>query len=78
MDLRPAYCLLAMLTVLVVGGCADSVPDAKPLQSITKLWRSYDNTLTGAEKEAAISDLQKEKERQQQQIGQSEAGGKTN
>ncbi len=58
----PAFCL---------AGCADTVPDAKPLKSLTQLWRSYDNTLTGAEKEAAISELQKEKERQQQQSGQS-------
>jgi len=73
MFLRSAYCLLAIVPALCLAGCADTMPESKPLKSITQLWRSYDGTLTGAEKEAAISELQKEKERQQEQAGKGEA-----
>ena len=67
-----------MLPVILLAGCADSMPDGTRLKRFTEVIRSYDNTLTQAEKEAAISDLQKEKERQQQQIGQAEGAPKAN
>lgn len=59
-----------MLPVLFMAGCADSMPDGGRLKRFTEVIRSYDNTLTKSEKEAAISELQKEKERQAQQVGQ--------
>jgi hypothetical protein len=78
MLLRSAYCLLVMLPALCVGGCADSMPDAKPLKRFTDLVRGYDSTLTSAEKQAVISELQKDKERQQEQLDQGEGAPKAN
>ena len=78
MFLRSAYCLVALLPVLFLGGCADSMPDAKPLKRFTDLVRGYDSTLTSAEKKAVISELQKDKERQQEQLGQGEGAPKAN
>ena len=62
-----------MLPVLVLAGCADSMPDGTRLKRFTDVIRGYDDTLTKAEKEAAISELQEDKERQQRQVGQTEA-----
>jgi hypothetical protein len=67
-----------MLPVLWLGGCADSLPEAKPLKRFTDLVRGYDSTLTNAERQAVISELQKDKERQQDQIEQGDGGPKTN
>jgi hypothetical protein len=78
MFLRSAYCLLAMLPVLGVAGCADSVPDGTRLKRFTEVMRGYDNTLTKAERELVISELQKEKERQAQQADQPKDAPKTN
>jgi hypothetical protein len=75
---RTAYCLVAMLPVLVVAGCADTMPDGTRLKRFTEVIRGYDNTLTKSEREAAISDLQKEKERQDQQVGQTDGAPKAN
>jgi hypothetical protein len=66
MFLRSACCLAALLPVLVLGGCADSMPDGTRIKRFTDVIRSYDSTLTKSEKKAAISELQKEKERQEQ------------
>lgn len=76
--LRSAYCLLATLPVLAVAGCADSLPGGTRLKGFTELIRGYDNTLTQAERELVISELQKEKERQAQQVGQPNDAPKTN
>lgn len=67
-----------MLPVLWLGGCADSLPEAKPLKRFTDLVRGYDSTLTNSERQAVISELQKDKERQQDQIEQGDGGPKTN
>lgn len=67
-----------MLPAILMAGCADSMPDGTRLKRFTEVIRGYDNTLTESEKKAAISDLQKEKERQQQQIGQAEGTPKAN
>jgi uncharacterized protein YihD (DUF1040 family) len=64
--------------VLWLGGCADSLPEAKPLKRFTDLVRGYDTTLTSSEKQAVITELQKDKERQQDQIEQGDGGPKTN
>lgn len=50
----------------------------QPIKRITSLMRSDDQTLTEAEKQAAISELMQDKERQQEQIDQSDGGPKTN
>lgn len=54
------------------------MPDTSRLKRFTDVIRSYDETLTPAEKEAAISELQKDKERQDEQTGKSEDAPKTN
>ena len=77
MFLRSAYCLLAMLPALWLGGCADTLPSAKPLKRFTELVRGYDKTLTNEQKQAVITELQKDKERQQEQLGSDAAPAKT-
>jgi hypothetical protein len=77
MSSRTAYCFVAMLPALVLAGCADSMPDGARLKRFTEVIRSYDNTLTKTEKEAAISELQMEKERQQK-AGQADSAPKAN
>jgi hypothetical protein len=67
-----------MLPAILMAGCADSMPDGTRLKRFTEVIRGYDNTLTESEKEAAISDLQKERERQQKQIGKAEGAPKAN
>lgn len=66
-----------MLSVFLMAGCADSMPDGTRLKRFTEVIRGYDTTLTESEKKAAISELQKEKERQQQ-LGNAEGVPKTN
>ncbi|WP_372929306.1 hypothetical protein [Methyloceanibacter sp.] len=78
MFLRSAYCLMVLLPALLLGGCAGSMPDTSRLKRFTDVIRGYDETLTPAEKEAAISELQKDKERQDEQTGKSEDAPKTN
>ena len=65
-----------MLPVLLLGGCADQLPTGQPMKRFTELVRSYDKTLTKSEKNAAISELQEDKERQQEQIGKSKGDTK--
>ena len=67
-----------MLPVLLLAGCADTMPDGTRLKRFTDVIRGYDNTLTKSEREAAISDLQKEKERQEQQVEQTDGAPKAN
>jgi len=75
---RTAYCFVAMLPVFLLAGCADTMPDGTRLKRFTDVIRGYDNTLTKSEREAAISDLQKEKERQEQQVEQTDGASKAN
>ena len=78
MFLRSAYCLMVLLPALLVGGCASSMPDTSRLKRFTDVIRGYDDTLTPKEKEAAISELQKDKERQDEKSERSEAAPKIN
>jgi hypothetical protein len=48
------------------------------LQRFSDAIRSYDNTLTKSEREAAISDLKQEKDRQQAQVEQVKSTPKAN
>jgi hypothetical protein len=57
-------CLLAALAPLGLSACADTLTSEETKSSST-LRRDYDKTLTKAEKEAAISELQNAKAKQQ-------------
>lgn len=61
---------MAVLSVILLSGCASSLPDQGPLQRFSDAIRSYDHTLTKSERKAAISDLEKEKDRQEAQVKQ--------
>jgi hypothetical protein len=69
---------MVLLPALLLGGCADSLPDGTRLKRFTDLVRGYDDTLTKSEKDAAIAELQKDKERQEEQTGKGEPAQKTN
>ena len=70
---------MAMLPALWLGGCADTMTSGQPMKRFTDLVRSYDQTLTKAEKKTAIDELQQDKERQQEQLEQGDgAPPKTN
>jgi len=69
---------MVLLPALLISGCAGSAPDTSRLKRFTDIIRGYDDTLTEAEKDAAISELQKDKERQDQQTGRAKAPPKTN
>lgn len=76
--LQSAYRLMAVLSVILLSGCASSLPDQGPLQRFSDAIRSYDNTLTKSEREAAISDLKDEKDRQEAQVEQVKSTPKPN
>jgi len=78
MFLRSARCAVVLLPVLLLAGCADAMPSAKPLKSLRELVRSYDNTLTKSEKKAVITELQRDKERQQEELARAEGTPKGN
>jgi len=78
MFLRSARCAVVLLPVLLLAGCADAMPDGKPLKSLRDLVHSYDNTLTSSEKKAVITELQQDKERQQEELARAEATSKGN
>jgi hypothetical protein len=67
---RLAFRILAVLTPLALAACADTVNSGQPLASNSELQRQYDKTMTKAEQKNAISDLEQEKRRQDQAIGQ--------
>ncbi len=54
------------------------MPDGTRLKRFTEVIRGYDSTLTKSEREAAISELQEEKERQQKQASQAQGAPKAN
>jgi hypothetical protein len=62
--------MLAVLLPLGLGACADTMTSGEPVASSTTLLRDYDKTLTKSEQKQAISDLELEQRRQQQQAGQ--------
>ena len=78
MFLRSARCAVVLLPVLLLAGCADAMPGGKPLKSLRQLVRGYDNTLTGSEKQAVITELKRDKERQQEELARAEEASKTN
>ncbi len=53
------------------------MPDGTRLKRFTEVIRGYDSTLTKSEKAAAISELQKDKERQEQ-LGHAAGAPKAN
>jgi len=63
-----------MLPAFWLGGCADTMTDGQPMKRFTDLVRSYDRTLTKSEKKAAITELQQDKQRQQEQLEQGDGG----
>jgi hypothetical protein len=67
---RFAFRILAVLTPLSLAACADTVNSGQPLASNSELQRQYDKTMTKSEQAQAISDLEQEKRRQDQVIGQ--------
>ncbi|ODS00860.1 hypothetical protein AUC68_12990 [Methyloceanibacter methanicus] len=67
-----------MLSVILLSGCASSLPNEGPLQRFSDAIRSYDNTLTKSERDAAISDLKDEKDRQRAQVQQVKNAPKSN
>jgi hypothetical protein len=69
MLLRLALRILAVLTPLALAACADTVNSGQPLASNSELQRQYDKTMTKTEQADAISDLEREKRRQDQVIG---------
>jgi len=69
---------MAALSVILLTGCASSLPNQGPLQRFSDAIRGYDDTLTKSEREAAISDLKDEKDRQQAQVDQVKSVPKTN
>ncbi|MEM9590012.1 MAG: hypothetical protein AAF967_01590 [Pseudomonadota bacterium] len=75
---QPIYGLMAVLSVILLSGCASSLPDQGPLQRFSDAIRGYDNTLSKSEREAAISELKDEKDRQQAQVEQVKSAPKTN
>jgi hypothetical protein len=67
---RLAFRILAVLAPLGLVACADSLNSGQPLASNSELQRQYDKTMTKSEQQDAISDLEQEKRRQDQVIGQ--------
>ncbi len=67
MHVRTACCILAVLATAWLGGCADTAPSEHGFKPFAALMRSDDQTLTKAEQKAAITELQNDKSKQQQQ-----------
>ena len=63
MHLRLAVRLLAVLLLLGLGACADTITAGQPLASSTELLRDYDKTLTKSEQKAAIDELKNDQEK---------------
>jgi hypothetical protein len=63
MHLRLAVRLLAVLLLLGLGACADTITARQPLASSTELLRDYDKTLTKSEQKAAIDELKSDQEK---------------
>ena len=69
---------MAVVSVILLSGCASNLSDQGPLQRFGDAIRSYDNTLTKSEQEEAISDLKGEKDRQQAQVEEVKNSPKAN
>jgi len=66
MTLRPVLSILGLLATLWLGGCADTGPSGRSFKPFAALMRSDDQTLTKAERKAAITELQQDKTKQEQ------------
>jgi hypothetical protein len=73
-----AYWLATALSFILLSGCASSLPDQGPMQRFRDAVRSYDNTLTKTERDAAISDLKDEKDRQRAHVRRVKEAPKAN
>ena len=71
---RFALSILTALVPLVLGACADTLTNGKPNASNAELQREYDKTMTKTEQAAAISDLAREKARQEQAVQEDDSG----
>ena len=71
---RFALRILTALVPLVLGACADTLTNGKPIASNAELQREYDKTMTKTEQAAAISDLAQEKARQEQAVQEDDSG----
>jgi hypothetical protein len=71
---RFALRILTALVPLVLGACADTLINGKPVASNAELQREYDKTMTKTEQAAAISDLAQEKARQEQAVQEDDSG----
>jgi len=71
---RFALRTLSALVPLVLGACADTLTNGKPIASNAELQREYDKTMTKTEQAAAISDLAQEKARQEQAVQEDDSG----
>ena len=69
---------MAVLSVILLSGCASSLDDQGPLQRFSDAIRSYDDTLTKSERDDAISELKDDIDRQQAQIDQVKSAPKAN
>jgi len=68
MTLRPVLFILGLLATLGLSGCADTAQ--RSFKPFAALMRSDDQTLTKAEQNAAITELQNDKKQQQQAAGE--------
>src|SRR4029078_6377204 len=71
---RFALRTLSALVPLVLGACADTLTNGKPIASNAELPREYDKTTNKTAQPAAISDLGQEKARQEQAVQEDDSG----
>lgn len=77
MILRPAFCILMLLSALWLGGCADTMSAQAP-PSASTLHRDYDRTLTEEERKQAISDLRAKTQQKDANAQQAKQAGQQN
>ena len=70
---RLAFGAAAVLLACSAGGCSDQVTGLQPLRKLSDLVRPYKKTLTQAEQEAAITELQDEAEKHKNTEGEVES-----
>jgi len=77
MLLRPAYCIVVMLSALWLGGCTDTITAQAP-PSASTLHRDYERTLTEDERKQAITDLRAETKQKDANAQQTKQDGQQN
>jgi hypothetical protein len=58
-----------------LAGCSDSLSNAQTNQTFSNSIKSYDKTMTPEQRQAAISDMQKEQAARAAEVGQEGAPG---